>query len=448
MASGGVQLTAATNGPFVYGLGADASDICRDADLRLAAKPSQADVAVAVGPPLSDVYAELAKAGRLLMPVLDLSGDGSSLPRTDFEGAGPNASELSRGIEVVTPILKRWQELPDIESSPDRRSLLALAFAYTRDTGLYASWDFTAPGAVSYHLLAGLHDQRQLLEELASAELLAREHFDRVHVCPGCNGSRLNVREECPACRGSHLADGELIHHYHCAHQARESAFVQGNRLLCPKCRRELRHYGVDYDKPDIVTLCRSCGTESDEPVVGFVCMDCAQHTDADRIDVRSWWHYQLTPQGVTTVQRGLLPHVSLVDSLWAHHGGYALRDFAILARSHHAVAERYNRPLSLLTVRLTNLGLLGKEKGQNHTSRLLALVIEAVSQSLRQSDAVTARDNALYILLTETELRDARGVAERIHERVESTTYSNLELTLTTHTADEIKSFIKELTA
>ena len=72
------------------------------------------------------------------------------------------------------------------------------------------------------------------------------------------------------------LAQQPIVHHYRCGWQEPEQRFIKGRAVICPKCRRELRHYGVDYDKPGSVLVCRSCQKAKPDPVVQFVCLDCA----------------------------------------------------------------------------------------------------------------------------------------------------------------------------
>ncbi len=163
------------------------------------------------------------------------------------------------------------------------------------------------PGSCPTRPPARISDVHRHAERLAEAGLLARSFFDRLHVCPACRSSRLNVREECPACRGSSIAEEATVHHFACAQMALERAFLSGDGLVCPKCRTRLRHFGIDYEKPGVATVCNGCGHVDGEPAVGFRCVDCGAHHDAQTISLRDWFSYALTPAGEEALARGAL---------------------------------------------------------------------------------------------------------------------------------------------
>lgn len=145
----------------------------------------------------------------------------------------------------------------------------------------------------------------ELAEDLARNGLLERTFFDRFHACPACESSRFNVREECIHCRSGDLQDSSLIHHFRCAHQAPEDAFKLGSDLVCPKCAHELRHFGIEYDKPGNVITCGSCNKASSDVAIGFTCLDCLTHTDGDTVATVDRYHYHMSEKGIAYVEQG-----------------------------------------------------------------------------------------------------------------------------------------------
>jgi hypothetical protein len=135
--------------------------------------------------------------------------------------------------------------------------------------------------------------------------LLARDFFERFHLCSGCNSPRLHVREECPHCHSSHLSERQYIHHFRCAFQGSEDKFRRGRKLICPKCERELCHFGYDYDRPGTMLSCENCGHASADPSVGFVCLDCGTHTNADIAASTDMFSYRLTDAGIAFALNG-----------------------------------------------------------------------------------------------------------------------------------------------
>ena len=142
---------------------------------------------------------------------------------------------------------------------------------------------------MQYQLVGTGAGVRQHLESLANIELLQRRHFMRTHACSKCGSARLQVYEACPECGSADIAEEILVHHYRCGCQEAESHFIQGNLLICAKCRRELNHLGVDYGKPGKICVCRACGAGNSEPSTRFICMDCYAATPVETAATTDW---------------------------------------------------------------------------------------------------------------------------------------------------------------
>ncbi len=273
-----------------------------------------------------DFYEKLHRHNKLLLPILNLSG--GPLPRADYNAEGFSIGVVYTAMRALKRLQQRIYDLPEFPISSDRNGLVALALSYTRETRVDAKWQPQIPEMIDYPLLSGIDHPRTVLEELAAHELVSKRPFDRVHICAACSSSRLNVREECPECQSSNISEKTLIHHYQCAFQAEEKKFLEGRTLVCPKCHKELRHYGVDYDKPGTLFIRGDCGSTSPEPAVGFLCVDCGRHCKGDVIETRQWFNYDITPDGVSAIQSGLLPHSSLESVLEVNRAAYSRRDF------------------------------------------------------------------------------------------------------------------------
>jgi hypothetical protein len=227
--------------------------------------------------------------------------------RSDFLADACNATTLAAARMRFAPIMRRLQELPFHPTREDRRGLLTLRLAYSRNCSIEACF---APGertVIKYSLLHSQASARTELEGLADLGLLRRRHFIRTHSCHHCGSLRLIAHEACPGCGGSDLIDEAIVHHYRCGCQQAGSAFVSGASLICPKCRRELLHLGIDYGKPGTIVRCRCCGMESQEPDPVFVCTDCHARTDGRQAMALDWFHYDLTDLGIQALRERCL---------------------------------------------------------------------------------------------------------------------------------------------
>ncbi len=127
--------------------------------------------------------------------------------------------------------------------------------------------------------------------------------LEKIHVCAVCRDSHLLFIETCPNCHGSNLKEERVIHHFRCANISPESTYQFDNELRCPKCKRFLRHIGVDYDMPASVYTCTDCGRSFTTPEMKVTCTQCErsyQPEDLSQIDVI---RYEFTPAGLQALR-------------------------------------------------------------------------------------------------------------------------------------------------
>jgi hypothetical protein len=263
---------------------------------------------------------------------------------------------------------------------------------------------------------AGLIDEPwRHADQLAEAGFLSKHFFDRFHCCPTCGSSRLNVREECTACRSADLFDETTIHHFRCAHQAVERQFRQGEKLVCPKCSRELRHFGVDYDKPGLTTACRSCGHIDEDSLVGFVCIDCASKHDGQTVATRDWYEYKITAPG----ERALLS-----GQVTSRKDGQkdALGTFQLMVDQGLRLHSRYDKPLTILKIAFTRTDQVRREHGERVLAQARTHALEIVRGELRDTDVVLDTEDNILVYMPETDTGQTETPHRRLIDRIRST--------------------------
>lgn len=135
------------------------------------------------------------------------------------------------------------------------------------------------------------------LEELGFAQ--KTRFVEKVHVCPNCGHSHLVFVETCPKCGSSNIHEDSIIHHFRCANVSPEPTYEHDGQLVCPKCKRELRHIGVDYDRPANMYYCNECGNSFLQSKMKVICSNCRAETTPDRLKSVEAWEYRLTRQGI-----------------------------------------------------------------------------------------------------------------------------------------------------
>lgn len=391
----------------------------------------------------ADLENALDQARDPAVPIADF-GNNRGL-RRDFVGERLDQSSLAEVRRHFAPIERRLSELPFRALQAERAELTILRLAYSRDTPIEARFAPDSKAIVEYPLLGSTAAARRQLELLAHFDLMQRRHFTRTHLCGKCGSARLNTYEACPQCGSADLMEQTLIHHFRCGWQDAESRFMQGRLLVCPKCNRELRHLGVDYDKPGIVLVCRSCKATNSEPLVRFACLDCFAVTpsaDAASID---WYHYDLTEEGMLALRQGHLPRFDIAPLIQGRPRAVSPQEFRLLATAVVRVAQRYSRPFAVARFNL-NIETLRRQIGSVETDIVFRKAVDAIVEGLRTGDFVsTVGANSIVVGFPETAAPSVAPVIERVRATVRNCTTVPFDIDVEVAEGDAIIDMLAE---
>lgn len=352
-----------------------------------------------------------------VLPVIDLTG--TLGPAADLD-----ASKLgTRDSDQLGRLVRRFQDQRvrlhrDLLFSDDQgEELLGRIFVAGRS--LEPALDPRARNLISYNTILYGSSVARAAEALCAEELLERTFFDRFHVCSRCDSRRLYVREECTQCRSSNLVEKQYIHHFRCAYQGPETDFQRGDDLICPKCRRELAHFGFDYDRPGTMVVCRSCGHAASDPAIGFVCLDCGTRTDGESCRTLDAFSYQLTERG-----RGFAEHGR------CFLGGVqrALRFAELpldLVVALNAAAKGFNEertPFTLVNIFYQNERDITAEHGARQFAQVRDLFIENLRAALGKSGSVFKGQSYDFALLRNLGQQQAQADFGGLQEHAQRT--------------------------
>jgi len=372
------------------------------------------------------------------VPIADFGNNESH--RRDFVGSSLGPASAREIEQSFAPIWRRLDQFPFKAEQGGRAELTTLRLAYSRDTAINAILAPNSRRLVDYPLLGMAAGARLQLEMLADLDLLHRRHFTRTHACGKCESARLHVYEACPGCGGSNLREETLVHHYRCGCQEIESGFLQGELLVCPKCNRELHHFGVDYGKPGKVTVCAACGATNSEPFVQFACLDCASVTSADEATTTDWYHYDLTDDGVRALRQGRLPQFDIAPLLESPTHAYSPREFRLLATHELKVATLFKRPFTVARFTVLNLEALLRQHGPIATEASFRRVVDAVVAALRPTDFVgIGAKYSTTIGFPDTSAKEFGAIESKIRRAVDANAASHVELAVEVAEGDAI---------
>jgi CheY-like chemotaxis protein len=339
-----------------------------------------------------------------LLPVIDMTG---TVKHADFD-----ASELKLGqSDKLSDLIQQFR---------DNRTRLHRDLIHTDDISekllgrmfvmggmLTPRYDPDYREYISYNTLLDFQSIDKEIRDLDARGFVEKEFFDRFHCCHRCGSSRAHVHERCLDCGSANLDEEAYLHHFRCAYQGPESDFVRGRDLVCPKCRRELSHFSVDYDKPGTTMKCRSCGKSTSEPAVAFVCMDCGAPSPAELMTMRDVYSYKLTEQGIRFIEAGR----ALLD------GKHAALRFAglplALLISLDAASKAYQasgKPFTLLSFACRNARAIELSDGLRILNRSRDLFLENIRNTFGQDDSVVKGHSYDYLLIRNVSPEEIRS--------------------------------------
>jgi Thaumarchaeal output domain 1 len=224
---------------------------------------------------------------------------------SDLQIAAADRQGIADALAMLAPMAERVRSLPESVLHSDDPRVILLARLMVRDRGMEPRRDPNTRDTVVYDDEAAVPGARRHAEDLVALGLLHPQFVDMLTICPRCESGRLCARERCSACGSTHLVEEPIFHHLRCAYQAPEHEFRAGSGFMCPKCRAQLVHFSVDYDRPGSVSVCRACGHASGETPVGLVCLDCGVESDAADAGAREIHRYELTKVAYQCVASG-----------------------------------------------------------------------------------------------------------------------------------------------
>jgi hypothetical protein len=365
------------------------------------------------------------------LPVADFAANHDL--RRDFVGEQLNVSTLQAFREHSARIWHRLNELPFRSDREDWVELNLLRLTYSRGVSIEGTFTADSTLIVQYPLLGREAGTRQRLEALADLDLLRRNFFTRTHACLRCGSARLHAYEACAACGSGDLREEPIVHHYRCGWQGPESRFAQGRLLVCPKCRRELRHFGVDYGKPGIVVSCSQCGAAEDQPIPHFICLDCAAVNPTAHSVSTDWYHYDLTEEGIRALRDGRLPRRGMEPVLDCYGRAFSPREFRLLVAGGIRVFAQYHRPFAVARVTITNVTELRQKMGAFAVDAAFRLAIEVAVGRLRRTDFVAPDGHdSMLIGFPETSAREATKLLAKVTKEVATAVAAPLDLMVT----------------
>jgi hypothetical protein len=272
----------------------------------------------------------------------------------------------------------------------------------------------------------------KLLEFMTSQGILSNKFHNKTFYCSQCQCAFLSFREACPHCGSINLNLDDIVHHFPCAYIGPQVDFLQDNKLVCPKCDKELRHIGVDYDKPSTVYSCKDCAHNCQEPSVSTECFHCGRNAAPNEITLCNINSYSLTTLGENAAIYGM-------DSLFCNCLNKNIQTVTLdifkyfLSIENNRIKRYKISESTLVYFSIKNLDDIYIKLGSRASAIFneLSLIIYNI---IRKTDLLTIVNDFLFlILLVETPILNSKHVVNRIENNIASLFQGNMKLSVNT---------------
>lgn len=274
-----------------------------------------------------------------------------------------------------------------------------------------------------------------ILSFLNQQQLLASSFIEKSHSCGSCGSAFLNFKETCPDCRSSNIAKDQLLHHFSCGTIDSQEKFRMTGRLVCPKCDKELRHIGVDYDKPSSINRCNSCSLHFQEPHVETQCFACGRTSEIQDLVLHDIQSYEATSIGRNAAIFGLdalFTQILQIDlQLYSHS---EVKNYLKIEKARIQRYQKSNTTLGCLY--FTNLEQVYDRLGKK-TEQLFKEISAVFKSVFRESDIITARNESVFaVVMTETDQAGCELAMQRLEQAITSLFDESLDFQLQLKTA------------
>ena len=260
------------------------------------------------------------------------------------------------------------------------------------------------------------YDIFSLLSSMESNKMIKGEVVDDIRICKNCDSAHIGLREVCPNCGSSNIRVEDYIHHFRCGYLGPESDFkVPGSdKLICPKCKRELKHIGVDYDRPSKTHICNECGNIFESPGYSYICFNCGEVFKEDEAKKFIVKKYFITKFGEDIAFSGSAADVLLASAAESDPRFLAYDVFSVILDHEKKKAKRYGKRSCLLDLTLVINGLSVIDLYD-----IISDTVSLLKLNLRETDMVSMLDRHIFVLLSETPCEQAEAFLKRIEKKL-----------------------------
>lgn len=355
-----------------------------------------------------------------------------------------DADELVARIESVLrrskqPLIPRQNSRNTVLSAEDQKRLnLLKEMKKSKISRLEPVYDILSQNGYHYPFAGKILEKEHGLEIsdlqiLAERDCLEKKFFDKVLLCPFCKNYNINLRDTCLSCKSAQLKTVEMLHHYRCAHIGKEEEFKSGLNYSCPKCHKELKHIGVDYDRVGKNHLCLDCRELHIETEMRAECRHCKRVFSEEQAIQQTIHSYAITGTADECLRENKFPEPSeekeQINELTEL---YHLHYFKSELSQELKRCQVFSHPLSLIFVQITNFASLVSTEGETAALEKMKDLAKLVKASLKLVDIpAQLNESGILALLIECSVKETKNLISEIQNKIKKLQDGKLEVNI-----------------
>jgi GGDEF domain-containing protein len=239
----------------------------------------------------------------------------------------------------------------------------------------------------------------------------------------------------------------DLVHHFPCGYIGPISDFKNkvDSSLTCPKCSKNLRHIGVDYDKPSIINHCQNCNEVFQDYIVKAKCVHCGTDSDVQYLVSKDINLYKLTKKGRNAATSGVITsEYGLTEDIF---GAVDQKTFSIMMHyEQERIKHNATMNTSIALLQIENVFELLRKMGKSKEKTFLTEVIHLIRENITPADFINiSNPSMICICLNDCSVEQGIVSMQKVVDKLEELVFNNFnkfELT----TEFKVKLLNKEL--
>jgi ssDNA-binding Zn-finger/Zn-ribbon topoisomerase 1 len=160
---------------------------------------------------------------------------------------------------------------------------------------------YTTVETLLYDNAENIESAEAFLERLHRLDILEKQFFDTVSVCPSCRSTTVTLHNHCPKCTSRYIAKTSLTEHIPCGNIDERERYLHET---CPKCglplvQDQYRDMGRWY-------ICRACRERFETPQLDLICRTCSNEFTMQDALIQTISKYSLNPARESEIRQNV----------------------------------------------------------------------------------------------------------------------------------------------